>query len=313
MTKIARFARLFLGLKTKFFKGKGKQIMAKYQKGTGKSNAWLIAQDVYEFLKAQQHAILSLFLSQGEMLRKEKGYVGELDMHLHNCLLKFLFGLLDYPVFSEESADPSSPPLSSRIWNQSWIIDPLDGSDNSGMGLFNFGVMILLVENGDVVFCGIYLPMREQALWDGFYFAIRGRGAWQNTPQGRRQLYVSHNGDMAKANIFLEGESKKLPQSPFVCKIRQSTRNRNGMSCALSFTLLASGLRAPIPVDAVISYKNEPWDNLPGVLLAEEAGGKVTDFYGRPWSPENCNSLVFSNSLLHDKLLALSNPPFAKP
>ncbi|KKS96808.1 hypothetical protein A3B05_00855 [Candidatus Giovannonibacteria bacterium RIFCSPLOWO2_01_FULL_43_160] len=274
--------------------------MAQYKIG-----AMEITEKIYRLLRSQQGEILRLSRTSVMREKEVKGFVGELDLFLQTVLCDFLPSLIDCKIVSEEIKS-AWPPVSSDFW----IIDPLDGTDNSGMLSFNFGTMGALIERGGISLAWIYLPIREQVFGDGFFFAVRGNGAFQKTPIGFKPLHVSDKRDFEKANVFLEGESKKLPESPFICKIRQNTRNRNGMSCALSFALLASGFHAPIPVDAVISYKNEPWDNLPGILLTEEAGGKVTDFYGRPWSLENCGSLVFSNGLLHGQIIALNCPAF---
>jgi myo-inositol-1(or 4)-monophosphatase len=41
-----------------------------------------------------------------------------------------------------------------------------------------------------------------------------------------------------------------------------------------------------------------------GVLLVQEAGGRVSDFQGNPWQPRT-SDLLFSNKKLHHKLLGL--------
>lgn len=61
----------------------------------------------------------------------------------------------------------------------------------------------------------------------------------------------------------------------------------------------------PVGADLLISVENKPFDNLPIALLVEEAGGRVTDFKGRPWSLTNYESLLFSNGKVHDAALAI--------
>ncbi|OGF64279.1 hypothetical protein A2661_00870 [Candidatus Giovannonibacteria bacterium RIFCSPHIGHO2_01_FULL_45_24] len=261
-----------------------------------------MVQKISELLRSQQQATLRLLCSQ-EMREKEQGgFVGELDLLFQTALCDFLPSLVDCKIVSEE-IKCAWPPTSNF-----WIIDPWDGTDNTGMLSFNFGTMGALVEMGEIYLSWIYLPIREQVFGDGFFFAIHGRGAFQKTPIGLKPLRVSSSRDFGRANVCLEGESKKLPTFPFAERLRSSVRNRNGWSMAVSFTCLVSGVYAYVPVDAVVSFSNGPWDNLPGILFTEEAGGKVTDFYGRPWSLENCSSLIFSNGLLHDEILRLNCP-----
>ena len=57
-------------------------------------------------------------------------------------------------------------------------------------------------------------------------------------------------------------------------------------------------------VDAFTTLNISPWDVAAGVLCAEEAGGKVTDFHGEKWTL-NKTDLVVSNTLVHEEVLAI--------
>ncbi len=294
---------------TKNFQEKGeRQIMAKYQKGTGLQNADSILKSIFEFFKSQQGEILSLFEKQPMSAKEDGGFVGGMDLYLQGGLLDLFRCLIDYIVASEEL--PSTwPPQGDSFW----LIDPCDGTHNAGRGSFNFGSMGALIEKFSVVLSWIYLPMEEQALGSGFYVAAKGHGAFQhipNIPTGLKPLRVSTQDVLEKATVNLEGVSKKLPDYKFATALRKTARNSNGQSCAWDFALMAKGIYKPLPLDAMVSFNNKPWDNIPGTLIVEEAEGKVTDFYGMPWSLENCSSLIFSNGLLHDQILALNCPAF---
>lgn len=280
--------------------------MAEYQKGTGLQNASSITQSIYKFFKSQQGEILSLFEEQPMSAKKEGGFVGGMDIFLQGGLLDLLLGTIDYAGVSEE-LPRTWPPQGDSFW----LIDPCDGTHNAGRGSFNFGSMGALIEKFRVVLSWVYLPMEEQALGSGFYFAIKGHGAFQLLPTGGfKPLRVSMQDVLAKATVNLEGVSKELPDYEFANALRKAARNSNGQSCAWDFALMAKGIYKPLPLDAMVSFNNKPWDNIPGTLIVEEAGGKVTDFYGRPWSLENCSSLVFSNGVLHDQIIALNCPTF---
>lgn len=277
--------------------------MAKYAKGYGLSYAGAITESIYKFFKSQQGEILAMFKEQSMSAKKDGGYVGGMDLHLQSGFLDLLPGIIDYGCVSEEL--PSVwPPQDDSFW----LIDPCDGTHNAGRGSFNFGSMGALVEKFSVVLSWVYLPMEEQVFGSGFYFAINGHGAFQRIPTGFKPLRVSTQNVLARATINLGGASKELPDYKFANAIRKAARNSNGQSCAWDFALLAKGIYCPLPLDATASFNNKPWDNIPGTLIVEEAGGKVTDFYGRPWSLENCGSLVFSNGLLHNEILRLNCP-----
>ena len=47
-------------------------------------------------------------------------------------------------------------------------------------------------------------------------------------------------------------------------------------------------------------FNLNPWDTAAGILLLEEAGGKVTDFSGGPFRLDSREVLVEQNGLIHD-------------
>ncbi len=210
------------------------------------------------------------------------------------------------PVLSEEGKHDW------RKWSpraeKFFVIDPCDGTHNIGTLTPMCGAMLALVERGDVKFSVIWLPfypLRHR----GFYFALRGGGAWQHIPgEGWRRLAVSQKRDIKEVFVWLEGARNETFGRELAFNLRAiiaTRRARFGMSSCWSGTRLASGKSLPMSIDVLISNGNKPTDNLPLVLLVEEAGGKVTDHCGRKWSPENCSDLVFSNGHLHDYVTAL--------
>jgi myo-inositol-1(or 4)-monophosphatase len=70
-------------------------------------------------------------------------------------------------------------------------------------------------------------------------------------------------------------------------------------SAGLETAWVAAGKR-----EAYFTARISPWDVAPGVLLVQEAGGKVTDFQGNPWQPQT-GDFLFSNQKLHGKVLSL--------
>lgn len=86
-------------------------------------------------------------------------------------------------------------------------------------------------------------------------------------------------------------------------KYIQSTRSlspsfavrRLGSSC-LEHCLVASGV-----AEGLVSFGDKLWDYAAGVLLVEEAGGKVTDWKGNKWTPDN-QYVLASNGLIHQKI-----------
>ena len=59
-----------------------------------------------------------------------------------------------------------------------------------------------------------------------------------------------------------------------------------------------------IRADAYITFKISPWDVAAGILLVEEAGGRVSDFKGNEWKLRK-SDLIISNGRLHEKILEI--------
>jgi myo-inositol-1(or 4)-monophosphatase len=174
-----------------------------------------------------------------------------------------------------------------------WIVDSLDGTGN--FANFNpfFSVCLALMHRNELFLGAIYAPAIEE-----FYFAEKGQGAYLNGVK----IQVSDVSDLNQSYIFYcEGGDKNRGRTgellhkvyPRVTDIRKLG------SAGLETAWIAAGKG-----EAYFSARIEPWDVAPGVLLVQEAGGKVSDFQGNPWQPQT-SDLLFSNKKLHDKILGL--------
>jgi myo-inositol-1(or 4)-monophosphatase len=174
-----------------------------------------------------------------------------------------------------------------------WIVDSLDGTGN--FANFNpfFSVCIALMHRRELLLGAVYAPAIDE-----FYSAEKGQGAYLNDVK----IQVSDVPDLSQSYIlYCEGGEKnrertgKLLQKvyPRVTDIRKLG------SAGLETAWVAAGKG-----EAYFTTRIEPWDVAPGVLLVQEAGGKVTDFQGNPWQPKT-SDLLFSNNKLHEKILGL--------
>ena len=174
-----------------------------------------------------------------------------------------------------------------------WIVDSLDGTGN--FANFNpfFAVCLALMHRSELLLGVVYAPAIDE-----FYFAEKDKGAYLN---GLR-IRVSDVSDLNHSYIlYCEGGEKDRGRTgallhkvyPRVTDIRKLG------SAGLETAWVATGKR-----EAYFTTKIEPWDVAPGVLLVEEAGGKVSDFQGNPWQPRTSDLLV-SNKKLHEKILGL--------
>jgi myo-inositol-1(or 4)-monophosphatase len=174
-----------------------------------------------------------------------------------------------------------------------WIVDSLDGTGN--FANFNpfFSVCIALMHQNKLLLGAIYAPAIDE-----FYFAEKGKGAYLNGAK----LQVSHVSDLSQSYIFYceGGEKNRGRTGELLHKVYpRVTDIRKLGSAGLETAWVAAGKG-----EAYFSTRIEPWDVAPGVLLVQEAGGKVSDFQGNPWKPQT-SDLLFSNKKLHKKILSL--------
>jgi myo-inositol-1(or 4)-monophosphatase len=57
--------------------------------------------------------------------------------------------------------------------------------------------------------------------------------------------------------------------------------------------------------DSFWEFGLNPWDTAAGVVLVEEAGGKVTDLQGQPY-PLGGTSILASNGLIHGEMVKVA-------
>lgn len=73
-------------------------------------------------------------------------------------------------------------------------------------------------------------------------------------------------------------------------------------SAAIDLCYLAAGI-----VDGFWERGLKPWDTAAGAVIVKEAGGIITDFEGRPYSPY-ADSIIAANPFIHPSMLAVLRP-----
>jgi myo-inositol-1(or 4)-monophosphatase len=190
-----------------------------------------------------------------------------------------------------------------------WYVDPLDGTTNFAHGFPQFCVSMGLEQrapgmpaeqDGTLVAAVIYDPMRDE-----LFTAERGRGAGLNG----RPLRVSKNAELAESLLSTGFPSRKRHASPNVHFYQEFTLRSHGVrragSAALDLAYVASGR-----LDAFWEFNLNPWDTAAGILLVEEAGGRVTDFAGNPFKLDS-REVLASNGLIQSELVTLFENMFA--
>ena len=190
-----------------------------------------------------------------------------------------------------------------------WYVDPLDGTTNFSHGFPQFCVSLGLEQrpadlksgqDGTLVAGVIYDPMRDE-----LFTAERGHGAWLNG----KPMHVSRTPDLAESLLATGFPSRKRHDSPNIHFYHEFTLRSHGVrragSAALDLAYVAAGR-----LEAFWEFNLNPWDTAAGILLVEEAGGKVTDFAGAHFQL-NSNEILSSNGLIQDELIGLFRNMFA--
>ncbi len=181
----------------------------------------------------------------------------------------------------------------SVTWNPDaeflWIIDPLDGTTNFVHDYPSFGVSIAVMQNNKpIVGCVIELPANNT------YTAISGQGAHCNN----KPISVSQINELEKA-LYVTGFGYKhgelWEQNMVLFKkftdIGQGVRRLG--AAAVDLCHVASG-----KVDGFWEFNLHPWDTAAGILIVEEAGGKVSKMDGSPYSIYD-NEILATNGVIH--------------
>lgn len=172
-----------------------------------------------------------------------------------------------------------------------WILDPIDGTKSYIRGMPFWGCMVAREVRGRVTAGAVALPALGRLIW-----AERGRGAWAD---GRR-LRVSRRSTLDRAYVLCGGYETFVQHRAVH---RMTALHRRGAVVrspgdAPSYLWLAEG-RA----DAVIEAGIAPWDIAAALVIVEEAGGRFTDWRGRPGF--RIPNVLATNGRLHRPLQRL--------
>ncbi|MGC2549327.1 MAG: inositol monophosphatase family protein [Candidatus Sulfotelmatobacter sp.] len=205
--------------------------------------------------------------------------------------------------------------LSDQGGDYRWYVDPLDGTTNFAHGYPVFCVSLGLEyrgledqapgqrssgERASRVAAAIYDPTRDE-----LFTAEQGRGARLNG----ESIHVSKTATLKESLLATGFPSHKRHKNPNIYFYHQITLHTHGVrragSAALDLCNVASGR-----YDGFWEFNLNPWDTAAGVLIVEEAGGKVKRFDGLPFELNSRETLA-SNGLLHEALLAEFKEIFA--
>ncbi len=178
-----------------------------------------------------------------------------------------------------------------------WIIDPLDGTVNFAHQVPHFAVSIAAVKKGVPIAGVIYQPLTHE-----LFVAEKGTGAFLNGAPIR----VSPVAALEKS-FLATGFPYNLSENPhhcidhFVDLLKLGLPIRRLGAATLDFAYVAAGR-----FEAFFEVSLAPWDCAAGVLLVEEAGGRVTAWdHRKPFDIHSYQPILATNRALHPALSAV--------
>lgn len=196
-----------------------------------------------------------------------------------------------YNVYAEESG---------RVDKKSeytFVIDPLDGTNNFVLGIPEFTISIGLLKGKDSVLGVIYNPILDQT-----YHAEKGKGAFLNS----KRIHVNREHDITHATVsYVAGYNTPREYSEELAhKLRDLhiKRQIDHWAPAYDYCLLASGR-----IEAVMSKDGDLEDYAAAKVIVAEAGGKVTSFNNGLVSGSDPDFLATNDTSIHEELIAILN------
>lgn len=178
-----------------------------------------------------------------------------------------------------------------------WIIDPLDGTVNFVHGVPIFCISIGLMYKNEIVSAVVYAPALNE-----LFVAEKGKGSFLNN----KKIKVSSINKMIRAlpvtgfPYYTHQNHKRVLKNFTNIMLKTQGLRRLG-SAAMDLAYVACGR-----FDFFWEEGLKPWDVAAGILIVNEAGGKISDY-------NNKNDFLFgqtivaSNKLLHAKIIKTLN------
>ena len=203
------------------------------------------------------------FLDRDNMIYKFKGpqdYLTATDGEVEKLVRERLLSAFPGDTFVGEEDG-------GQVSDCTWVVDPIDGTSNFARGIAHFCVSIAFVHNGVASIGVIYQPMTDE-----LFAAARGNGATLNG----ESIKTSSTASLSKSLLEV-GRASRQPQATYLAMLDKVMDTGAGIRGAGSGALAIANV-AVGRVDGCFESHMYSWDCLAGLVLVEEAGGRVNNF-----------------------------------
>ncbi len=229
-------------------------------------------------IKAAEKASKSIIRDFGEVEKlqvSKKGphdFVTKTDKHVEKILIEELSKTKkNYSFLTEETGI-----IKNKDNDNTWIIDPIDGTTNFLHGIPHFAISIALKSKDELLSGLIFDPIKDE-----MFFAEKGKGSFLNN----QRLRVSKKNSLEECLFSSNNEGVKFSNLNMRCT----------GSAALDLAYVAAGR-----IDGYFQNKINLWDVAAGLIMIKEAGGMVNDIGN---FEINNLSIRASSSAIYDKML----------
>ena len=234
-------------------------------------------------IKASEKASKILIRDFGEIEKLQvskkgpKDFVTNSDLKVEKILIEELNKARpNYSIISEENGVQKK-----KDKNNTWIIDPIDGTINFLHGIPHFAISIALKTNDEIISGLIFDPIKNE-----IFFAEKNNGAFFNN----HRIRVSKKSELDDCLFVTGGKTNKEPDLSY----------RKSGCAALDMAYVAAGR-----YDGYFQKELNIWDIAAGIILVKEAGGMLNEI--NLSNNENIKIIASSNDINSKLLQKLNN------
>ncbi len=254
-------------------------------------------------------SVISIAVQAGKIVMeaKKKGFAYETKSHSFDFVTtadlkseKYIISQLqkkfpNYTIISEEKGI-----ISGKNRDYVWYVDPLDGTKdfkNKGKG---FAIMIGLCHKNKPVLGVVYGPAQKI-----LYYGNKGKGSYVKINGKTSRLLVSGVSNLKNSTMVIRIKDIEKRKEDIFERLFKVKKKISESSVGLKLGLIGRQ-KADFHIHA--NSRASKWDTCAPQIILEQAGGKITDLYGKKldYGQTDNNwkySFVASNNILHDKVI----------
>ncbi len=157
-----------------------------------------------------------------------------------------------------------------------WIIDPIDGTSNFLHGIPHFAISIALKSNKEIVSGLVFDPIKNE-----IFYGEKNNGAYFNN----QRIRVSKKKNLDECLFATGGKNEIL----------NSLNVRKTGSAALDMAYVGAGR-----YDGYFQKNLNIWDIAAGIIIVNEAGGKINDIN---YSSNEVSKILAGSNSVYDKMI----------